>query len=158
MNTDERRVIENLIKYCLVNFQTRGSSRLLSAFIYQVLRELDIDAPAVEGLIYVEIKGQSRPFAHCFNARGCDIIDGAVYSFALINKAVGSQFPLYVVGDPPDHMDYFITGEFKSASQPQFSMELIQAVISELDSYSAVEVERFGDLSDSAKKDLFYLL
>jgi len=158
MNTDERRIIENLIKYCLLNFQTRGSSRLLSAFVYQVLRELDIDAPAVEGMIYVEINGRARPYAHCFNASGCDIIDGAVYSFALINKAVGGQFPLYVVGDPPDHMEYYITGEFKSGSQPQFSMEFIQTVISELDSYSNVEVERFDDLADSAKKDLFYLL
>lgn len=158
MNTDERRSVENLIKYCLVNFQTRGSSRLLSAFIFQVLRELDIDAPAVEGMIYVEINGHSRPFAHCFNASGCDIIDGAVYSFALINKAVGGQFPLYVVGDPPDHMEYCITKEFRSSSQPQFSIEFIQTVISELDSYSDVEVERFDELTDSAKKDLFYLL
>lgn len=151
-------MIENLLKYCLVNFQTRGSSRLLSAFIYQVLRELDIDAPAVEGVVYVEIMGHARPFAHCFNAHGCDIIDGSIYSLALINKAVGRQFPLYVAGDPPDHMEYCITGELKSGSQPQFGSEFIQAVISALASYSDVEVDRFDELADSAKKDLFYLL
>lgn len=158
MNTDERRTVENLIKYCLLNFQIKGCSRMISSFIYQVLKELDIDAPAVEGIIYVEINGRQRPFAHCFNARSCDIIDGSVYGFALLNKAVGDLFPLYILGDPPDHMEYCITKEIKPASQCQFRKEFLACVISQLDSLSYIQVERFDDLADSLKQDLFYLL
>lgn len=158
MNTDERRTVENLIKYCLLNFQIKGCSRIISSFIYQVLKELDIDAPAVEGIIYVEINGRPRPFVHCFNARSCDIIDGSVYGFALLNKAVGDLFPLYILGDPPDHMEYCITKEIKPASQCQFRKEFLACVISQLDSLSYIQVERFDDLADSRKQDLFYLL
>lgn len=158
MNTDERRTIENLIKYCLLNFQIKGCSRLISSFIYQVLKELDIDAPAVEGMIYVEIKGRQRPFVHCFNVRSCDIIDGSVYGFALLNNAVGDLFPLYILGTPPDYMDYSITKEIKPASQCQFRKDFLADLISELDSYSGIQVERFDELSDSRKQDLFYLL
>jgi len=47
-NINESILIESLIKYCLVNFQIRGSSRIISSFIFQVLREMNIEAPAVE--------------------------------------------------------------------------------------------------------------
>jgi hypothetical protein len=158
MNIDERRTVENLIKYCLLNFQIKGCSRMISSFIYQALKELGIDAPAVEGIVYVEINGRTRPFVHCFNVISCDIIDGSVYGFALLNKAVGDLFPLYVIGNPPDHMDYCITKEIKPASQYQFRKEFLASVISELDSLSGIRLERFDDLTDSRKQDLFYLL
>jgi len=158
MDTSQRQTVENLLKYCLLNFQIRGGSRIISSFIYQVLRELDIDAPAVEGIIYVEIKGHPRPFAHCFNVSSCDIIDGTVYGFALLNKAVADLFPLYIIGNPPDHMEYCVTKELKPASQFQFRKEYLEKVISELDLYHNASVERFSDISDSRKQDLFYLL
>jgi hypothetical protein len=158
MDTNERKIIESVVKYCLVNFQVRGSSRIISSFIYQLLRELDIDAPAVEGIIYVQMKGRQRPIAHCFNVRGCDFIDASVYSFALTNKAVGDLFPLYIIGTPPDQMEYYITKEVKPDSQYQFKKEYLYSVISELGTYRDRSVERFDDLSDSRKQDLFYLL
>jgi len=158
MDINERKIIESLVKYCLLNFQVRGSSRIISSFIYQVLREMDIDAPAVEGIFYIEIKGRQRPFVHCFNLRSCDIIDASVYGFALLNKAVGDLFPLYVIGTPPDHMDYYITKEIKPDSQYQFKKEFLHSVISELGAYQGRSVERFDDLADSRKQDLFYLL
>lgn len=158
MNSDERKIIESLVKYCLVNFKIRGSSRIISSFIYQVLREMDIYAPAVEGIFYADIKGRPRPFVHCFNIRSCDIIDASVYGFALLNKAVEDLFPLYIIGIPPDHMDYYITKELKPDSQQQFKKEFLHSVISELGAYRGRSVERFDDLADSKKQDLFYLL
>jgi hypothetical protein len=158
MNIDERKTIESLVKYCLLNFQIRGGSRIISSFIYQVLRELDIDAPAVEGIFYVEMEGRPRPFVHCFNVRGCDIIDASVYGFALLNRAVEDLFPLYIIGTPPDHMDYYITKELKPGSQYHFKKEYLHSVISELGDYRDRSIERFDDLSDSMKQDLFYLL
>jgi len=158
MDINERKIIECVVRYCLANFQIRGGSRIIASFIYQLLRELDIDAPAVEGIIYVEMKGRQRPLVHCFNVRGCDFIDASVYSFALINKAVGDLFPLYIVGTPPDHISYYITKELKPDSQYQFKKEYLHSVISELCTYQDRSVERFDDLSDSKKQDLFYLL
>jgi hypothetical protein len=158
MDTNERKIIESIVKYCLVNFQVRGSSRIISSFIYQLLRELDIDSPAVEGIIYVEMKGRQRPIVHCFNVSGCDFIDASVYGFALINKAVGDLFPLYIIGTPPDHMEYYITKELKPDSQYQFKKEYLHSVISELCMYRDMPIDRFDDLSDSKKQDLFYLL
>jgi hypothetical protein len=158
MNIDERKTIESLVKYCLVNFKIRGGSRIISAFIYQVLRELDIDAPAVEGIFYVKMKGRPRPFVHCFNVSGCDIIDASVYGFALLNRAVEDLFPLYIIGTAPDHMDYYITKELKPGSQYQFKKQYMHRVISELGDYRDRSLERFDDLSDSMKQDLFYLL
>ena len=158
MNINERKIIESLVKYCLVNYRTRGSSRIISSFIYQVLREMDIEAPAVEGIFYVELKGRPRPFVHCFNIISCDIIDASVYGFALLNKAVEDLFPLYIIGTPPDHMDYYITKELKPDSQYKFKKEFLHSIISELGAYKGRSVERFDDLSDSRKQDLFYLL
>jgi hypothetical protein len=108
--------------------------------------------------VYVEINGRPRPFVHCFNAISCDIIDGSVYGFPLLNKAVGDLFPLYIPGNPPDHMDYCITKEIKPASSRQFRKEFLASVISELDSCSGIRVERFDNLTDSRKQYLFYLL
>lgn len=158
MNTSQRQTVESLLKYCLLNFQIRGGSRIISSFIYQVLRELEIDAPAVEGIVYVEIKGHPRPFAHCFNVSSCDIIDGTVYGFALLNNAVSDLFPLYVLGNPPDHMEYCATKEIKPDTQYKFRKEHLEKVISELDSYRDAALGRFSDLEDSRKQDLFYLL
>jgi len=158
MNTAERNIIENSVKYCLLNFKIRGNSRIIASFLYQLLKRQGIEAPAAEGLVYVEIKGLRRPFAHCFNVKSCDIIDGSIYSFALINKTISDLFPLYIVGTPPEHIDYFVSKEIKPESQFIFKNELLDSIISTLHEYQGIRPERFDDLSDSKKQDIFYKL
>lgn len=158
MNTAERNIIENSVKYCLLNFKIRGNSRIIASFLHQLLKRQGIEAPAAEGLVYVEIKGLMRPFAHCFNIMSCDIIDGSIYGFALINKTISDLFPLYIVGTPPGHIDYYVNKEIKPETQYIFKNGFLDSVISLLHEYEELKPERFDDLYDSKKQDIFYKL
>lgn len=155
MNTDIN-TIKNICRYCLVNFETCHSSRLMSSLIYQICKELDIDVPAVEGLMYVNINGCRRPFAHCFNIYHGAIIDSTVYSYALMNKSIEGLFPLFIAGTPPDHMDYVVHGEIKYNFQHKFKVQLLDSIISQLDQYSDIEIKRFDEFEDARKKNLFW--
>ncbi len=154
--SDEISTIKNICRYCLSNFQLRDSSRLMSSLIYQLCRELDLDVPAVEGLIYVDINGLRRPFAHCFNVYQSHIVDSSIYSFALLNKSIEGLFPLFIAGTPPDHLDYVVHGEIKYNSQHIFKKEFLNKIISKLGNCSELEIRRFCDLEDAKKESLFW--
>jgi hypothetical protein len=156
MNNNEKNAVKNICKFCLTNYQIQGSSRLISSLIYQLCREMGIDAPAVEGILYVDIKGHRRPFSHCFNVINCDIIDCTIYSYALANKSISELFPAYIIGTPPDHLDYVIDKEIKPDSQFKFQKHYLQDIISQLDNYSDVKIERFTEYEDAKKQNLFY--
>jgi len=158
MNTNDRKLINNICRYCLTNYQIQGSSRLISGLIYQLCKELDMDVPAVEGILYVDINGCRRPFAHCFNVINYEIIDCTIYSYALINKSISNLFPTYIIGTPPDYMDYIIGKEIKLDAQFRFKKDHLNNILSELYNYDNIQIRRFNEREDAKKQNLFYLV
>ena len=158
MNNNEKNLIKSMCKYCLTNYQIQGSSRLISSLIYQLARELDMNVPAVEGILYVDIKGCRRTFAHCFNVMNCEIIDCTIYSYALINKSISDLFPTYIVGTPPDHIDYIVDKEIKPDYQFKFKKDYLNSILSQLNNYDNIQIERFTEYKDAKKQNLFYLV
>ncbi|MGE5628311.1 MAG: hypothetical protein ACM3X7_09365 [Solirubrobacterales bacterium] len=149
-------IIKNICKYCLVNFEISNSSRLMASLVHQLSRELDIDVPAVEGLMYLDIHGSRRPFAHCFNLFNSNIVDSTIYSYALMNKSLEDLFPLFITGTPPEHLDYVVQREIKYEKQHKFKKEFLVSILSELPKYSNVEIKRFNEYEDGKKKNIFW--
>jgi len=116
-----------------------------------------MDVPAVEGLLFIEVNGYKRPYAHCFNVYRSNIIDASVYQFALMNKAIESLFPLYILGSIPEHLEYSIMNEIKKDSQIKFKKHIIDNIIKEVKEENNIIPHRFSINEDSRKKNLFYL-
>lgn len=157
MNKD-MNLFHNLCKYIMKNYQVMNSSKITSGLIYQCCRELEMDVPAVEGLVFVEVNGYKRQYAHCFNAQGTTIIDASIYEFALINKIIEDLFPLYIAGNVPAHIEYSIIKEIKYENQSKFNKDIINRIIEESQNYGDMIVNRFSMIEDSKKKNLFYLV
>lgn len=156
MNKD-MTLFHNLCKYIINNYQIMNSGKIISSLIYQCSKEVGLDVPAVEGLIFVEINGYRRQYAHCFNTRGMDIIDASIYEFALINKRIENLFPLYITGNIPSHIEYSIIEEIKYENQIKFNKCIIDKIIIEAKNYDEVIINRFSENEDSKKENLFYL-
>lgn len=129
---------------------------MISSLIYQCCRQLDMDVPAVEGLLSVEFNGYKRQYVHCFNVYKSNIIDASIYQFSLINKAIADLFPLYIVGNFTEHIEYSIVNEIKYENQIKFKKEIIEKIINESKSGNGIILNRFSELEDSKKKNLFY--
>lgn len=157
MNKD-MNLFHNLCKYIMKNYQVMNSSKMIAGLIYQCCRELGMDVPAVEGLIFVEVNGYKRQYAHCFNVQGTTIIDASIYEFALINKVIEDLFPLYIAGNVPSHIEYSVMKEIKYENQSKFKKEIINRIIRESRNYSDIRVDRFSMIEDSKKESLFYLV
>ncbi|WP_155241962.1 hypothetical protein [Clostridium pasteurianum] len=156
MNKDIN-LFHNLCKYIMKNYQVMNSSKMTANLIYECCRELEMDVPAVEGLIFVEVNGYKRQYAHCFNVQGTTIIDASVYEFALINKRIENLFPMYIVGNIPAHIEYSIMKEIKYEDQIRFNKKIIDKIIIEAKNYNDVTIDRFSENEDSKKENLFYL-
>ncbi|WP_081504350.1 hypothetical protein [Clostridium sp.] len=129
----------------------------MCSLIYQCCKELDMDVPAIEGLIFVEINGYRRQYAHCFNVCGTNIIDASIYEFALINKIIENLFPLYIVGNIPSHIEYSVMKEIKLQNQIKFKNDIIKKVIRESENYTNIDISRFSIVDDSKKDNLFFI-
>lgn len=116
-----------------------------------------MDVPAVEGLIFVEVNGYRRQYAHCFNVCGINIIDASIYEFALINKTIENLFPLYIVGNIPPHIEYSVMKEIKFQNQIKFKNHIIKKVIRESENYNNIYISRFSIFDDSKKENLFFI-
>jgi hypothetical protein len=101
-----------------------NSSRLISSLIYQCGRILEMDLIAVSGILYVEINGYKRQYAHCFNIYKSNIIDASIYQFAMMYQNVEEKFPLYVCTNIPEHIEYKIMDEIKYTTQLKFKKEV----------------------------------
>lgn len=152
----EMEIIRSICKYCINRYQISNSAPILSSFIYQLCRELDIYVPAVRGILSVEVKGYKRQFAHCFNIYKCDIIDATIYQYAFINKSIDTLFPVFVAGSVPENIDYLIHNEVKLDSQIKFKKDYLNKVLDEIKQIDNINLKKFSLLEDSKKEDLFY--
>lgn len=156
MDSREKIFFENLCKMCVSNYQILNSSNLVSALVSQVARLKGIDVPFVKGILYVEIRGRKRSYAHCFNMYRGQVIDASIYGHALFNKNYEELFPLYIVGDEPDHIEYSVLSEVYLDSQFKFQKDFLESIIYKIDNYKDTNIKRFNEIEDSRKKNLFY--
>ena len=157
-NNNDFEFLEKLCQYCISNFQVINSSKLISSLIYQCGRILDMDLTAVEGILYVEINGYRRQYAHCFNIYNSNIIDASIYQFALMYMKVENNFPLYTNTNIPLHIEYKVLNEIKYDSQLKFNDGLLRKIIQEVAGFNNFSGNRFSLKDDSSKEDLFRLI
>lgn len=156
MNSEEKVFFENLCKMCIYNYQVLNSSNLISALISQVSRLKGIDVPVIKGILYVEINGYKRNYAHYFNMYKWQVIDATIYGHALLNKNFEELFPVYIVGNEPEHIEYSVLSEVYLDSQFKFKKDFLDSIIYKLDNYKDIKIKRFNEIEDSRKKNLFY--
>ncbi|MDD3224438.1 MAG: hypothetical protein PHX70_07020 [Clostridium sp.] len=150
------KFLEKLCAYCISNYTVASSGRLISTLIYQCGRKLDFDISAVEGILYVEINGYKRQYAHYFNVYKSSIIDASIYQYALIYKNVEDRFPLYVAGDNmPSNIEYSIRGEINYFSQFKFKDYMLDKIIENAYNNDIIIPKRFSNIEDGKKKNLF---
>lgn len=150
-----RYFLSNLCKYCINNYQILNNGPILSSFIYQVCKEIDLDVPVVRGILGIEVNGIKREFAHCFNLYNGDIIDATVYQYALMYKSLQYKLPLYVSGNTSDKIEYEIGKELKYSEQVKFDKLILQRVVNSIKTTNINEPEYFNEIDDSKKKSLF---
>lgn len=156
MDSREKIFFGNLCKVCISNYQILNSSNLVSALVSQVARLKGIDVPFMNGILYVEISGRKRSYAHCFNMYKGQVIDASIYGHALFNKNYEELFPLYIVGNEPDHIEYYVLSEVHLDSQFKFQKDFLESIIYKIDNYKHTKIKRFNEIEDSRKKNLFY--
>ena len=149
-------IIESICKYCINRYQISNSAPIISSFIYQLCRELDMDVPAVQGILSVEVNGYKRQFAHCFNIYKCDIIDATIYQYAFMNKSIHSLFPIFIAGSVPQNIEYLIHNEIKLDYQIKFKKDYLNKVLHEIKHSNSISLKEFTLLEDSKKENLFY--
>lgn len=154
--SDEMDMIKSICNYCINRYQILNSAPIISSFIYQLCRELDIDAPAVQGILSIEVNGYKRQFAHCFNKYKFNIVDATIYQYAFINKSIDHLFPILVIGNTPDNIEYSIHNEIKWDSQIKFRKDYLHKVLNEIKQSSNITLKKFTLLEDSKKENLFY--
>lgn len=149
-------IIKSICCYCINRYQISNSAPIISSFIYQLCKELDIDVPAVRGILSVEVKGYKRQFAHCFNIYNCDIIDATIHQYAFINKSIDTLFPIFVAGNVPENIEYLIHNEIKLDSQIKFRKQYLNKILDEINQSGNINLKKFSLLEDSKKENLFY--
>lgn len=149
-------LIRSICKYCIKEYQILNNGPLISNFIYQLCREIDIVVPSVRGIVSVEIEGYKRQFAHCFNIYNSNIIDATIYQHALMNKSIENLFPIFVAGVVPENIEYIIYEEIKLDSQIKFKRDYLKKVLDEVYLNEDITLSKFNIIEDSKKKSLFY--
>ncbi|AKN32549.1 hypothetical protein Ccar_17460 [Clostridium carboxidivorans P7] len=156
MNLEKSKMMDTICKYCISRYQVLNNAPILSSLIYQLGRKLQIDIPAIRGILYVEVNGYKRQYAHCFNVYNGQIVDSTIYQYALINKGIEHLFPLYVVGIAPSHIDYSINSEIKYECQFKFKDEYLSKILKDIKDSNDIKLERFSLLEDSKKETLIF--
>lgn len=156
MNSNERKFFENLCKMCISNYQVLNNADMISTLISQVCRIKDMDVPFVKGILYVEVNNYKRQYAHCFNMYMGNVIDAGIYQFAIMNKKIEELFPMYIAGNEPNHIEYKVMSEVKLDAQFKFKREFLIGAIEKAYQYDNVEINKFNEIEDSKKSNLFY--
>lgn len=155
MKNTEKELFTNICSYCIKKYQILNNGPTIANLIYQLCRYMDIDVPACQGILYVEINGYKRQYAHCFNVYNAQIIDASIYQFALINKSIEHMFPLFIVGVLPEHLEYKISNEIKYNSMIKIRDEYLKHVLREISDEKESKIERFDITYDAKKENLF---
>lgn len=150
--------LRKLCLYCINNYQVMNSSKLIASFVYQCGRILEMDLTAVEGILYVEINGYKRQYAHCFNLYRSNVVDASIYQFAMMYKNVEDKFPLYINANIPEHIEYKVMNEIKYRTQLKFQEEFLNKIIAEVRCSESLSENRFSLVNDSFKENLFNLV
>lgn len=155
MNNIEKEQFNKICSYCIEKYQILNNGPTIASLIYQLCRYTDIDVPACQGILYVEINGYKRQYAHCFNVYNGQIIDASIYQFALINKSLEYLFPLYIIGDLPQHLEYKISNEIRYINMIKFKDEYLKSVLKEISDKKDFNIERFDINADAKKENIF---
>lgn len=153
---DEKKFLIKICKYCISNYQILNSAPIISDFIYELCKEVDLYVPPAHGIITLEINDIKKQFSHCFNIYNSMIVDASIYGLALINKSLVSLLPLYIVGYPSSAIDYHIYAGAKHKSQIKFDSSYLKKVLHEIDNISDIDIDKFDNLYDSKKQNLFF--
>lgn len=130
----------------------------MSSLIYQCGRILEMDLTAVEGILYVEINGYVRQYAHCFNVYKSSILDVSIYQFAMLYKNVADRYPVYICENLPSYVEYKVMHEIKYETQLKFEYKLLTKIIDEVERYENLSEKRFSLKDDNSKQNLFELI
>lgn len=157
MKNSKKIFLKNICEYCMGKYMLLNSGPLISSLICQLCKYVDMDVPAIHGIIRIHIsENYSRSFAHCFNIYDGIIIDASIYEYALTNKAISHLFPTYVLSNVPEHMDYIMHGELTVDSQIKFSDKFLKNILENIRNNTFGPVKRFSLMEDSKKENLFY--
>ncbi|MHC6179473.1 hypothetical protein ACYUJ6_06395 [Clostridium sp. JNZ X4-2] len=157
MKNFEKTFLKSICEYCIGKYMILNNGPLIASFIRQLCRYVDMDVPAMHGLIHIRInETYSRSFAHCFNICNGIIVDASIYEYALTNKAISHLFPTYVLSSVPEHMDYIIHGELTLNSQFKFRDKFLKNTLENIKNNNFEPVKRFTLIEDSKKENLFY--
>lgn len=157
-NMSDEELLRKICLYCINKYEIMNSSRMISSLIYQCGRILEMDLTAVEGILYVEINGYKRQYAHCFNVYRSSIVDASIYQFAMMYKNVEDSFPLYISVNLPENIEYKVMHEIKYETQLKFERELLIKIISEAAGGDDFSENRYSLTDDSSKENLFSLI
>lgn len=155
MKNTEKELFTKICSYCIEKYQITNNSPTIASFIYQLCRFIDIDVPACEGILYVEVNGYKRQYAHCFNVYNAQIIDASIYQFALVNKPLEQLFPLFIIDALPQHIEYKILDELKYKNMLKFKQEYLEYVLREVSDKKEFTINRFDIIADAKKENLF---
>lgn len=157
MKKSEKIFFKNLCQYCIGKYTILNSGPLISSLIYQLCKYVDMDVPAIQGILRVHInENYSRSFAHCFNIYNGIIIDASIYQYALTNKVISHLFPIYIFSIVPEHIDYIMQRRLNANSQIKFSREFLKNALENIQNNNFKSVKRFDLIEDSKKENLFY--
>lgn len=155
MKNTEKELFTKICSYCIKKYQISNSGPIMASLIYQLYRYMDIDVPACQGILYVEINGHKRQYTHCFNVYNGQIIDVSIYQFALINKSIEHLFPLFIIGALPQHLEYKISNEIKYNSMMKIKDEYLKFILREVSDEKVPNIKRFDVITDAKKENLF---
>ncbi|NMM64050.1 hypothetical protein HBE96_15490 [Clostridium sp. P21] len=156
MDLQEKELMNTICKYCINKYQILNNAPILSSFIYQLGKKLDLDIPSIRGVLNVEVNGYKRLFAHCFNVYNGQIVDTSIYQYALINKSIKHLFPLYIVEITPSHIEYSINSEVKYECQFKFKDEYLSKALNEIRTFNNIDLKRFSISDDCKKENIIY--
>ncbi|WP_368487801.1 hypothetical protein [Clostridium sp. BJN0013] len=158
MNNAEKTFFKNVCKYCIDKYIISNNGPLIASLINQLCNHVNMDVPAVQGIVRLHVNDNySRSFAHCFNVYNGNIIDASIYQYALIYRSIENLFPIYVVQNIPDYIDYRIDNKMSIKHKVKFNEKLLENILKNIKDRDLPEIKRFNLNEDSKKKNLFYL-
>ncbi|MBV4415549.1 hypothetical protein [Clostridium tyrobutyricum] len=157
MDTNKKRFLKNICKYCVSNYMVSNSSPIMSSLIYHICKFLDMDSMAVQGIVTLHINEfSSKSFAHCFNVCDGIIIDASIYEYALINRRISHIIPMYIVDSIPYNISYTVQNEIPIDYRFKFSNKFVNNIINEIKFVDDIYLGKFNLIDDAKKKNLFY--
>ncbi|MCR3761086.1 hypothetical protein [Clostridium felsineum] len=157
MVEEEKKFLTNLCKLCVCEYQVVNNAPMIGALISQVCRLKELDVPLIDGILYIKIGKRKLQYAHCFNTYHGNIVDASIYQFAIMNKNIEKLFPKVVIGEGNEAIEYSVIKEIKYENQFKYKDEFLKEVLSKVDKYESLEIDKLDEYKDSKKQNLFYI-